>query len=95
MAETEQRFTLHARSRKIARIIGYPAGLGLLVAAVFGPFGDTSGDWFLLRPICGLFGLIILLWAWATDRRRRIEVTEQHVTVVNSFSRYVVAWHEL
>ena len=41
MAETEQRFTLHARSRKVARIIGYPAGLGLLVAAVFGPFGDT------------------------------------------------------
>jgi hypothetical protein len=34
MAETEQRFTLHARSRRIARIIGYPAGLGLLVAAV-------------------------------------------------------------
>jgi hypothetical protein len=56
MAETEQRFTLHARSRKVARIIGYPAGLGLLAAAVFGPFGDTSGDWFLLRPICGLSG---------------------------------------
>jgi hypothetical protein len=95
MAETEQRFTLHARSRKAARIIGYPAGLGLLVAAVFGPFGDTSGDRFLLRPICGLVGLLILVWAWATDRRRRIEVTEQHVTVVNSFSRYVVVWHEL
>ena len=95
MAETEQRFTLHARSRKVARIIGYPAGLGLLVAAVFGPFGDTSGDWFLLRPICGLVGLLILVWAWATDRRRRIEVTEQQVTVVNSFSRYDVAWHEL
>jgi hypothetical protein len=95
MAETEQRFTLHARSRKVARIIGYPAGLGLLVAAVFGPFGDTSGDWFLLRPICGLVGLLILVWAWATDRRRRIEVTEQQVTVVNSFSGYVVAWHEL
>ena len=65
------------------------------MAAVFGPFGDTSGDWFLLRPICGLVGLLILVWAWATDRRRRIEVTEQHVTVVNSFSRYVVVWHEL
>jgi hypothetical protein len=95
MADTEQRFTLHARSRNIARIIGYPAGLGLLAAAVFGPFGDTSGDWFLLRPICGLFGLLTLLWAWSMDRWRRIEVTEQQVTVVNSFSRYVVAWHEL
>ena len=29
------------------------------------------------------------------DRRRRIEVTEQQVTVVNSFSRYVVVWREL
>ena len=46
VAETEQRFVLHARSRNIARIIGYPAGLGLLAAAVFGPFGDISGDWF-------------------------------------------------
>ena len=95
MVETEQRFTLHARSRKIARIIGYPAGLCLLAAAVFGPFGDTSSDWFLLRPICGLFGLLTLLWAWSTDRRRRVEVTEWQVTVVNTFSRYVVAWHEL
>jgi hypothetical protein len=95
MAVAEQRFTLHARSRNIARIIGYPAGVGLLAAAVFGPFGDTSGDWFLLRPICGLFGLLTLVWAWSTDRRRRVEVTEQQVIVVNSFSRYVVAWHEL
>jgi hypothetical protein len=74
MAETEQRFTLHARSRKVARIIGYPAGLGLLVAAVFGPFGDTSGDWFLLRPICGLVGLLICRTTHATPRRiERIE----------------------
>jgi hypothetical protein len=94
MAETEQRFTLHARSRNIARIIGYPAGVGLLAAAVFFPFGDTQDRW-VVGIICGLFGLIIFVWAWATDRRRRIEVTEQHVTVVNSFSRYVVAWHEL
>jgi len=94
MAETEQRFTLHARSRKIARIIGYPAGLGLLVAAVFFPFGDTQ-DRLVVGIICGFVGLLTLAWAWATDRRRRIEVTEQHVTVVNSFSRYVVAWHEL
>jgi hypothetical protein len=46
VAETEQPFVLHARSRNIARIIGYPAGVGLLAAALFGPFGDTSGDWF-------------------------------------------------
>jgi hypothetical protein len=95
MVETEQRFTVYARSRKIARIIGYPAALGLLVAAFFGPFGDTSGDWFALRPVCGLFGLMILLFTLSVDRRRRIEVTEWQVTVVNTFSRYVVAWHEL
>jgi hypothetical protein len=29
------------------------------------------------------------------DRRRRVEVTEQQVTVVNAFSRFVVAWREL
>jgi hypothetical protein len=94
MVETEQRFTLPARSRNIARIIGYPAAFGLLAAAVFFPFGDTQERW-IGRFFCALFGLLILVWAWATDRRRRIEVTEEHVTVVNSFSRYVVAWHEL
>jgi hypothetical protein len=94
VAETEQRFVLHARSRNIARIIGYPAGLGLLAAAVFFPFGDTQ-DRLVVGIICGLFGLITLVWTWSMDRRRRIEVTEQQVTVVNSFSRYVVAWHEL
>jgi hypothetical protein len=95
VAETEQRFILYARSRKAARIIGYPAGLGLLAAAFFGPFGDTSGDWFFLRPVCGIFGLMILLFTCSVDRRRRIEVTEWQVTVVNTFSRYIVAWHEL
>jgi hypothetical protein len=94
MAETEQRFTLHARSRNIARIIGYPAGLGLLAAAVFGPFGDSQDRW-VVGTICALFGLITLLFTWSVDRRRRIEVTEWQVTVVNTFSRYVVAWHEL
>ena len=83
-----------SRSRKIARIIGYPAGLGLLVAAVYFPFGDTQ-DRLVVEIICGFVGFFTLAWAWATDRRRRIEVTEQHVTVVNSFSRYHVAWHEL
>jgi hypothetical protein len=94
MAETEQRFTLHARSRNIARIIGYPAGLGLLAAAVFGPFGDTQERW-VGGAFCAFFGLLALLWTWSVDRRRRIEVTEWQVTVVNSFSRYVVALHEL
>ena len=65
MAETEQRFTLHARSRKIARIIGYPAGLGVLVAAVFFPFGDTQ-DRLVVGIICGFVGLLTLAWAWAT-----------------------------
>ena len=45
MAETEQRFDLHAQSRNVARIIGYPAGLGILAAAVFFPFGDTQERW--------------------------------------------------
>jgi hypothetical protein len=94
MAETEQLFTLHARSRNIARIIGYPAGLGLLVAAVFFPFGDTEEKW-VGRVLCAVFGLGTLVWTWSMDRRRRVEVTEWQVTVVNSFSRYVVAWHEL
>ena len=94
MVETERRFTLHARSRKIARIIGYPAGLGLLAAAVFFPSGDTQDRW-VVGTICALFGLITLLFTWSVDRRRRIEVTEWQVTVVNSFSRYVLAWHEL
>ena len=87
MAETEQRFTLHARSRNIARVIGYPAGLGLPAAAVFYPFGDTSDGW-VGRAFCTIVGLGTLLWTWSMDRRRRIEVTEQQVTVVNSFSRY-------
>jgi hypothetical protein len=94
VAETDQRFILHARSRNIARIIGYPAGLGLLAAAVFFPFGDTQNRW-VGGVLCALFGLLILPWTWSMDRRRRVEVTEQQVTVVNSFSRYVVAWHEL
>ena len=95
MAETEQRFVLHARSRKLARIIGYPAGgLGLLAVGVFFMFGDTS-DWWVMGVIFAYFALLTLLWTWSMDRRRRVEVTEQQLTVVNSFSRYVVAWHEL
>ena len=95
VAETEQRFVLHAQSRKLARIIGYPAGgLGLLAVGVFFTFGDTS-DWWVMGVIFAYFALLTLLWTWSMDRRRRVEVTEQQLTVVNSFSRYVVAWHEL
>jgi hypothetical protein len=94
VAETEQRFILHARSRTIARIIGYPAGLGLLAVAVFFPFGETSDAWWG-RACFAIFGLVTLTWTWSMDRRRRIEVTEQKVTVVNTFSRYDVAWREL
>ena len=94
MAETEQRFTLHARSRNIARIIGYPAGLGLLAVAVFFSFGDTSDAWWG-RATFAIFGLVTIVWTWSMDRRRRVEVTEQQVTVVNAFSRFVVAWREL
>ena len=55
MAETEQRFVLHARSRNVARIIGYPAGLGLLAAAVFFLFGDTQDRW--VRAFFAFVGL--------------------------------------
>ena len=75
-------------------MIGYPAGLGLLAAAVFFPFGDTEEAW-VGGVLCAVFGLGTLVWTWSMDRRRRVEVTEQQATVVNSFSRYVVAWHEL
>jgi hypothetical protein len=92
VAETEQRFTLHARSRNIASIIGYPAGLFLLAlgpAVIFG-VGDLGWGIFIAAS-----ALLTLLWTWSTDRRRRVEVTQQQVTVVNTFSRYDVAWHEL
>ena len=42
-----------------------------------------------------IFGLVTIVWTWSMDRRRRVEVTEQQVTVVNAFSRFVVAWREL
>jgi hypothetical protein len=95
VAETEQRFVLHARSRNVARIIGYPAGLFLLAlgpAVIFG-VGDL-GDlgWGIFITATALF---TLLWTWSMDRRRRVEVTEQKLTVVNTFSRYDVAWPEL
>jgi hypothetical protein len=90
VAETERRFVLYARSRKMARIIGYPAGLFLLALGLAVVVGDLG--WGLFIAVCALG---TLLWIWSIDRRRRVEVTEQQVTVVNTFSRYDVPWREL
>jgi Bacterial PH domain len=89
VADTAQRFVVHAERRKFARFAGYPAGLFLVVAAIFIPADDP------IKFIAALFGLPILMWSWSVDRRRRIEVTEQNVTVVNVFSRHEVPWSEL
>ena len=96
MAETEQRFVLHARSRNVASIIGYPVGGGLVLLAIAGiPWasGGTGDDWCLLVTFAG-FGLFVLWGAWST-KRRRIEVTELTVTVVQPFSRYEMPWSAL
>ena len=95
MAESEQRFVLRARSRNVARFIGYPVGGCLVLVAVVGlirgPDGG-GGGLFLLA----MFGIFFLLWAWATNRCR-VEVTEQGVTVVHGagFRRDVVPWRAL
>jgi Bacterial PH domain len=93
VAETEQRFILRWSYRDLARFIGYPAGVVLVLAAVSGKSvfgtGDDSALWVLIA------GVSILLWAWFIDRRVRVEVTEQKVTVVNLFSRYEVPWSGL
>lgn len=39
-------------------------------------------------------GVSILLWTWSVSRRR-IEVTEQTVTVVSTFRRHEVPWSAL
>ena len=90
MAETDQRFVVHAENRGLARIAGYPGGLFLVVAAVFIPT-DEAG----LKVIAAVVGLCFLMWSWSVDRRRRVEVTDKHITVVNVFSRHVVPWTEL
>jgi hypothetical protein len=97
LMETAQRFVVHARSRTIARIVGYPAGVGILVAAALIDFGATTlpGDPLGWRGIFVFWGLGTLLWTWSVDRRKRIEVTEQTVTVVNTTSRYQVPWSAL
>jgi hypothetical protein len=89
VAETEQRFILRWSYRDLARNIGYPVGGLLLLVFIARPSGEAE-DWWLLA--CGL---AILLWTWFIDRRVRVEVTEQKVTVVNLFSRYEVPWSAL
>jgi Bacterial PH domain len=89
MAGNEQRFVVHAESRWLARS-GYLGGLFLVVAAVFIP-ADEAG----LRVFAAGVGLWFLMWSWSVDRRRRVEVTDEHITVVNVFSSHVVPWTEL
>jgi hypothetical protein len=93
MAETEQRFTLHARSRKSrassATRLDWAYSRRRSSSRSVIP---RSGGW--EEPSARSSGWHLAV-DWSMDRRRRVKVTEQQVTVVNSFSRYVVAWHEL
>jgi len=89
VAETAQRFVVHAESRRFARVVGYPIGLALLVAAFFIP-DDRAG----LRLFAAVVGPGFLIWSWSHDRRH-VEVTEQKLTVVNTFSRHEVPCTEL
>jgi hypothetical protein len=90
VAETEQRFVLRWRYRYIARIIGYPAGLFLLMLTLGALEAGDLGSGIVVAAC----GLATLLWTWSASRRR-IEVTEQTVTVVNSFRRHEVRWTAL
>jgi hypothetical protein len=47
------------------------------------------------RVFAAVVGLWFLMWSWSVDRRRRVEVTDEHITVVNVFSSHVVPWTEL
>lgn len=89
MAETEQRFVVHTSNRKFARVAVYPAGLFLVVAAIFIPVDEP------MKFVAALIGLPFLMWSWSVDRRRRVEVTEENVTIVNILSRHEVPWSEL
>lgn len=89
MAENEQRFVVHTASRKFARVAVYPAGLFLVVAAIFIPADEP------MKFVAALIGLPFLMWSWSVDQRRRVEVTERNVTIVNIFSRHEVPWSEL
>jgi Bacterial PH domain len=99
VAETIQRFILRWSYRDLARFIGYPVGGllvvgGLLLLVFTGPPFGESDDWPPIEWILAC-GLASLLWTWFIDRRLRVEVTEQKVTVVNLFSRYEVPWSAL
>ncbi|HEY9376572.1 MAG TPA: PH domain-containing protein [Jiangellaceae bacterium] len=97
MTETEQRFILRWSYRDLARFIGYPVGGLLILVAISGipsVFEDT-GDYLGLWGVIAGLGVSILLWTWFVDRRVRVEVTEQKVTVVNLFTRYELPWSAL
>jgi hypothetical protein len=89
VAGTEQRLVLHDEGRKFARVVGYPVGLFLVVAAVLIPPDEG------MKVLAAILGPGILMWSWSSDRRFRIEVTEQSITVVNIFSRDEIPWSEL
>jgi hypothetical protein len=91
VAETERRFILYSRYRTPdLRFVGYLAGLVLLVVAVGVVFAGNRG-WGVVLVLCAL---VFLHRVWVIDRRRRIEVTEEMVTLVNTFSRYELLWSE-
>jgi Bacterial PH domain len=89
VAGTEQRLVLHDEGRKLARVVGYPVGLFLVVAAVLIPPDER------MKVLAAILGPGILMLSWSSDRRLRIEVTEQNITVVNIFSRDEIPWSEL
>jgi Bacterial PH domain len=89
VAETPQRFVVYPADRKFARSAVFPAGMFLVVAAIFIPADNP------IKFIAALFGLPFLMWSSSVIWRRRVEVTEQNVTVVNVFSRHEVPWSEL
>ena len=95
MADSSQRFVVRARSRHFVRFIGFPVGGFLVVMAVSRiPFMFGTEDELALWGIIAGSGVSILLWTWSVSRRR-IEVTEQTVTVVSTFRRHEVPWSAL
>ena len=89
MAETAQRFVVYSADRNFARFAVFPAGLFLVVAAIVIPADNP------IKFVAAVFGLPFLMWSSSVVWRRRVEVTEQNVTVVNVFSRHEVPWSEL
>ena len=84
MAETAQRFVVYSADRNFARFAVFPAGLFLVVAAIVIPADNP------IKFVAAVFGLPCLMWSSSVVWRRRVEVTEQNVAVVNVFSRHEV-----